>query len=183
MEISYPALEGINSPKQYAGPIVLLSFLDVYFKGGFPKYSCGHKAARAFVFRAPKVLYGALKKRELLASLMTYEDVVLFDPEGSKGRILGHREIALCPQCFFEKLLHELDPTCPYCKRRIGHGQNVWLVRYGELNLEQRRFIKVLKAKHEGYSWAVCCCSSADPREVMQSRFVWNGKSRTLIKP
>ncbi len=180
MELGYPALEGINSPKQYSGPIVLLSYLDTQYGGGMPKYPCGHKAARTAMYRVPKVLFGALQKRELLASLPTHHDVILFDIERNKLGVRGHREINKCPQCFFEKLLDELDPTCPYCKRRLRHGQNVWLVRYSESSLTQRHLIKVIKAKYDGFSWAVCCCTNAKPTDVYEKKFVWNGDSRSL---
>jgi hypothetical protein len=136
---------------------------------------------RVALFRAPKVLVGVLGKKELLARLGTYENVVLFDPERLKGRVYGHREVNLCPQCFFEKVLNDLDPTCPFCKKRIRDGGRVWLVRYTALNFAERHLIKVLKAKYQGFFWAVCCCSGAKPSDMAPKRFRWNSTSRNLL--
>jgi hypothetical protein len=180
MELSHPSLKGINTPK-YTGPFTLLSFLDVYYQGGAFKYSCGHKAARNSIFRPPKVLQKALDNRGLLATLINYDDVVLFDPERMKGRVSGHREKKLCPHCFFEKLLNQLDPTCPFCRKRMHHKDSVWLVRHSVLNLRQRRLIKPLKVKHEDVTWAVCCCSTAEVSDVFQEDFTWDSKSRSIV--
>jgi len=180
MELSYPALEGINSPKQYQGPIVLLSYLDAHYGGCIPRYACGHRAARVFMFKTPKVLYKMFKKQYLLASVGSNVDVILFDPERLKGKVSGHREMTMCPRCFFEKALGELDPVCPKCAKRIRNGQIVCLVRYSQLNLAQKRFVKVLKVNFEGVSWAVCCCARSGSASVLKKQFIWDGDARDL---
>jgi hypothetical protein len=109
-----------------------------------------------------------------------YDEVVVFDVERMYHGLYGHRETELCPACFFDRLLNELDPVCPYCKRRIHNGERVWLVRYGELNLDQRHLIKVVKIKHDGFSWAMCCCSRAKKTAEYPTSYIWNAHTREL---
>jgi len=180
MELSFPALEGLNSPGKYSGPLGILSFLDVSKNGFLTKYPCGHRAARCLVIRPSKVLFKALQRRGLLGCVGNFDDVVIFDLDRIKGRVLGHREMDLCPICFYSKLLSELAPTCPFCGKMIGDGSRVWLVRYSVLNQRQRSRIKSLKVKHDSISWAMCCCASVEGKDVHLKGFVWDERTRSL---
>lgn len=179
MELSYPSLEGLNTPAKYSGPLRVLSYLDVTQKGYLTRYPCGHKAARCTVIRPPKTLYKALARRDLLATVGVFENVVVFDLNRMQ-RVAGHRERELCPRCFFSRLFAELDPTCPICGMRIRHGSKVWLMRYSSFALAEKCKVKSLKVKHDSIIWAMVCCEAGNVDTRLKQVYVWDGRSRSL---
>lgn len=180
MEFSYPSLEGINLASTYSGPFILLRYLDSRYKGSVPRYPCGHKTNKLSIIRPPKVLLGVLRKRGFLADVGVTADVVVFDRDKVLIRVRGHRERTLCPQCFFTKLLQSLDPICPYCRKRIHDNDKVFLARYSDLGIAQKRLVKALKVKHDGLSWVLCCCKGKKKIPNSQVYYSWQADLRRL---
>ncbi len=181
MELSYPSLEGINLAGTYSGPFILLKFLDKEYNGVVPKYPCGHKTNKVSIIRPPKVLIAHLRKRGVLADVGVTTDVVVFDRDRILMRVVGHRERSLCPQCFFAKILQNLDPVCPYCRKRIHDNDKVFLARYSDLGISQKKVTKALKVKHDGLSWALCCCAGKKSMPDIAKMYFWRSAERKLV--
>jgi hypothetical protein len=171
----FPALE--NLEKQ-GGLFVLLSRLEYMNGKSRPKYLCGHGGDLVNIYRPPRVLLAPLAKRNLLANIGIFEDVVVFDHYGLHPRIYGHRERLNCPKCFFEKLILEVGPLCPVCRKIIRKGSRVNLFELKES--DKRRWsglAKVMYITEAKQEWAAACCLIKGRKQYVSKPLIWDGNT------
>jgi len=173
MRIYFPALESLEKP---GGLFVLLSRLG-YMRGkSRPKYSCGHGGDLISIYRPPKALLTPLAKRGLLGNTGAFEDVVIFDYYGLYLRASGYVEKRTCPKCFFEKLILDIGPLCPVCRKIIRKGSRIYLLE--SKNSDKRRLsnlVKLMYVAEAKKEWMATCCSIKSRKQYDSKRLIWDG--------
>ncbi len=171
----FPALESLD---KQGGLFVLLSRLEYMNGRSRPRYSCGHGGDLVNIYRPPQALLAPLAKRNLLASTGIFEDVVVFDHYSLISRVYGHREKQICPKCFFEKLILEVGPLCPVCRKIIRKGSRVTLFELKETDKRRwsslAKVMFVMEAKRE---WVLTCCGLKGRKQHDSKLLIWDGST------